>query len=69
MHAPKKAADKFTVVSASTALTASNKPAPAIAGVASIMENLAAAVRFIPSPIAADIVTPDREMPGSTENI
>ena len=69
IHAPNKAAYQFTGAAAFTALTASNKPAPAMAGVASSIENLAAAARVIPSPRAIDIVIPDREIPGSTDNI
>ena len=69
MHAPNKVAYQFTGAAAFTVLTASNKPAPAMAGVASSIENLAAAARVIPSPRAIDIVIPDREIPGSTDNI
>ena len=69
IHAPNKAAYQFTGAAAFTELAASNKPAPAMAGVASSMENLAAAARVIPSPIAIDIVIPDRELPGSTDSI
>ena len=63
MHAPNTAAYQFTGAEAFTALTASNKPAPAMAGVASSIENLAAAARVIPSPRAIDIVIPDEKKP------
>ena len=69
IHAPNKTAYQFTGAGAFSALAASNKPDPAMAGVASSMENLAAAARVIPSPTAIDIVIPDRETPGSTDSI
>ena len=53
-------------VSASIAI---KSPAPAIAGVASNIENLAAAARVMPKPSPATIVSPDRETPGRTARI
>ena len=68
IQAPNKIAYQLTGSSVFIALTASKHPAPAIAGVASIMENLAASARVSPSPAAIDIVIPEREMPGNTDN-
>ena len=62
--APRAAAPQSTSAASLKASIATRSPAPAIAGVASNIENRAAASRVIPVAIPATIETPEREMPG-----
>ena len=67
--APRAAAPQSTSSVPVTVSMAINSPAPAMAGVASNIENLAALSRVIPVVIPAIIVNPEREIPGSTAKI